>query len=116
MIFVFAKRIVLLATRKIMKTDIQTVNFDAPDTLVQFIENELYDLEIEFNSIVGAEVYLRPGKTENDNKTIKLKLNVPGPDLFVEFKSSSYEGGLTEAIENVRFQLLRGSQRRSRRN
>jgi putative sigma-54 modulation protein len=95
-----------------MKTDIQTVNFDAPNTLVQFIENELYDLETEFDTIVGAEVYLRPGKSEADNKTVKLKLNVPGPDLFAEYTASSYEGGLTEAIEKIRFQLNKAAQRR----
>ncbi len=98
-----------------MKTDIQTVNFDAPETLVQFIENELYDLETEFDQIIGAEVYLRPGRSEEDNKTVKLKLNVPGPDLFAEYKSSSYEGGLVEAIEKVRFQLYKMSKRNGRR-
>ena len=98
-----------------MKTDIQTVNFDASQTLVQFIENELYDLETEFDQIIGAEVYLRPGKSEEDNKTVKLKLNVPGPDLFAEFKSNSYENGLMEAIEKVRFQLFKMSKRNGRK-
>ena len=98
-----------------MKTDIQTVNFDASQSLVEFIENELYDLEAEFNQIIGAEVYLRPGKTEQDNKTVKLKLNVPGPDLFAEFKSNSYENGLMEAIEKVRFQLFKTTKRNGRK-
>ena len=99
-----------------MKTDIQTVNFDASESLVQFIENELYDLESEFDHIIGAEVYLRPGRNEQDSKTVKLKLNIPGPDLFAEFKSSSYENGLMEAIEKVRFQLYKLSKRNGRRN
>lgn len=94
-----------------MKTDIQTVNFDASEALVQFIEGELYDLETEFEQIIGAEVYLRPGRSDQDSKTVKLKLNVPGPDLFAEFKSSSYENGLMEAIEKVRFQLYKMSKR-----
>lgn len=98
-----------------MKTDIQTVNFDAPKELVQFIENELFDLETEFDQIIGAEVYLRPGRDEHDNKTVKLKLNVPGPDLFAEFKAGSYEGGLIEAIEKVRMQLYRVSAGSGRR-
>lgn len=98
-----------------MKTDIQTVNFDASQALVQFIENELYDLEAEFDQIIGAEVYLRPGKSEDDNKTVKLKLNVPGPDLFAEFKSNSYENGLLEAIEKVRFQLFKATKRNGRK-
>ena len=98
-----------------MKTDIQTVNFDASQSLVEFIENELYDLEAEFDQIIGAEVYLRPGKTEQDNKTVKLKLNVPGPDLFAEFKSNSYENGLMEAIEKVRFHLFKTTKRNGRK-
>ncbi|GJM29196.1 MAG: hypothetical protein DHS20C17_18310 [Cyclobacteriaceae bacterium] len=98
-----------------MKTDIQTVNFDASQNLVQFIENELYDLEAEFNQIIGAEVYLRPGRSEEDNKTIKLKLNVPGPDLFAEYKANSYENGLVEAIEKVRYQLYKISKRNGRK-
>ncbi len=98
-----------------MKTDIQTVNFDASQSLVQFIENELYDLETEFDQIIGAEVYLRPGKSDEDHKTVKLKLNVPGPDLFAEFKSNSYENGLMEAIEKVRFQLFKTSKRNGRK-
>jgi putative sigma-54 modulation protein len=98
-----------------MKKDIQTVNFDASRTLVQFIENELYDLETEFDQIIGAEVYLRPGRNEEDNKTVKLKLNVPGPDLFAEFQSLSYESGLIEAIEKVRLQLYKTSKKNGRR-
>ncbi len=98
-----------------MKTDIQTVNFDASNDLVQFIENELYDLESEFNQIIGAEVYLRPGRSDHDNKTVKLKLNVPGPDLFAQYSAMSYEGGLTEAIENVRYQLTKASKRNGRK-
>lgn len=98
-----------------MKTDIQTVNFDASQNLVQFIENELYDLEIEFDQIIGAEVYLRPGRDDQDNKTVKLKLNVPGPDLFAEYKSNSYENGLIEAIEKVRFQLYKSSKKNGRK-
>ena len=98
-----------------MKTDIQTVNFDASNDLVQFIENELYDLESEFNQIIGAEVYLRPGRSDHDNKTVKLKLNVPGPDLFAQYSTMSYEGGLMEAIENVRYQLTRASKRNGRK-
>lgn len=104
-----------------MKTDIQTVDFDASNDLVDFIKGELYDLQLEFEQIIGAEIYLRPGKSEQDYKTVKLKLNIPGPDLFAEFKSSSYESGLIEAIEKVRFQLSRlskrnGSNRSAKRN
>lgn len=95
----------------IMKTDIQTVNFDASRALVQFIENELFDLESEYDQIIGAEVYLRPGRSVDDKKTVKLKLNVPGPDLFAEFNGNSYEGGFIEAIEKVRLQLNKVSSR-----
>ena len=98
-----------------MKTDIQTVNFDASQNLVQFIENELYDLEAEFEQIIGAEVYLRPGRDDQDNKTVKLKLNVPGPDLFAEYKPNSYENGLIEAIEKVRFQLYKSTKKNGRK-
>lgn len=98
-----------------MKTDIQTVDFDASINLVEFIESELYDLEADYHEIIGAEVYLRPGKSEEDRKTVKLKLNVPGPDLFAKFKSTSYENGLIEAIKKVRSQLSKTSQKNGRR-
>lgn len=99
-----------------MKTDIQTVDFDAPNNLVEFIESELYDLEADFHEIIGAEVYLRPGKNEHDRKTVKLKLNVPGPDLFAKFKSNSYENGIIEAIKKVRSQLSKMSSKMSKKN
>lgn len=97
-----------------MKTDIQTVDFDAPRDLVEFIESELYDLEEDFHEIVGAEVYLRPGKHQEDRKTVKLKLNVPGPDLFAKFKANSYENALMEAIKKVRTQLSKASKKNGR--
>jgi ribosome-associated translation inhibitor RaiA len=98
-----------------MKTDIQTVNFDASQALVQFIENELVDLETEFDNIIGAEVYLRPGQSDEHSKIVKLKLNVPGPDLFAEYTSNSYENGLIEAIEKVRTQLYKASKKNGRK-
>ena len=98
-----------------MKTDIQTVNFDASQELVEFIENELVDLETEFDQIIGAEVYLKPGQSDLESKIVKLKLNVPGPDLFAEFASTSYESGVVEAIERVRAQLYKASSRNGRK-
>ena len=98
-----------------MKTDIQTVDFDASENLVQFIESELYDLEAEYDQIIGAEVYLRPGKSEEDRKTVKLKLNVPGPDLFAKFKASSYENGFLEAVKKVRVLLGKTAKRHHHR-
>ncbi len=99
-----------------MKTDIQTVDFDAPESLVAFIEGELYELVAEHHQIIGAEVYLRPGKNDQDRKTVKLKLNVPGPDLFAKLKSDSFENGIMEAVAKIKRQLGRNSNRNGRRN
>ncbi|MGI9544664.1 MAG: HPF/RaiA family ribosome-associated protein [Cyclobacteriaceae bacterium] len=95
-----------------MKTDIQTVNFDASPGLVSFIHAELEGLGTYYNRIVGAEVYLREDTGDSNHKEVKLKLNVPGPDLFAEDQASSFEAGLAEVVEKMKRQLKKKNGRK----
>lgn len=91
-----------------MKWDIQTRGFTADQELVDFAKGQVEKLFRIYDRIVGAEVYLKNEESENDmGKVSEIKLNVPGEDLYADFRSTSFERGIRECIGKLRHQLER---------
>lgn len=76
-----------------MNIKINTVHFDADKNLLEFVEGRLEKLEKYDNKIVLAEVFLKfdKGQSKKDNKIVKIKLDIPGTELFAEKESKSFE-------------------------
>lgn len=89
-----------------MKLQMHSIHFDADQKLVNFIEKKVDKLNTFFDRIIDGEVFMRIDKdTSNENKTIEIKLNIPGNQLFAKEKSRSFEAATDEAVESLRRQL-----------
>ncbi len=83
-----------------MNIRINTINFDADKKLLNFVDNKIKKLDNYFEGITGAEIFLTFNKSKRkqvENKEAKLKIEIPGNELFAEKKAKSFE----EAIDNV---------------
>ena len=91
-----------------MQVQVQSVNFDADQKLVQFIKQRISKLNMFFDNIIDAEVYLKIDRANtNDNKIAEIKLNIPGRDLFAKKQCNSFEEATDEAVDAMRRQIKR---------
>lgn len=91
-----------------MKLQIHSIRFDADAKLLDFVQKKADKLGTFFERIIDGEVMLRlDNDTQNENKIVEIKLNIPGYQLFAKEKSKSFEAATDIAVEALRKQLTK---------
>lgn len=88
-----------------MKLQVHSIHFDADVKLVDFIQKKVDKLETYYDRLVDGEVFLRLNNEGIDNKTVEIKLNVPGTQLFAVEKARTFEAAADQATEALKNQL-----------
>lgn len=89
-----------------MKLQMHSIHFDADAKLLDFIQKRIDKLETFYDRFIDGEVFLRLDKDSNNaNKIVEVKLNIPGNQLFAKEKSDSFEAGVDSASEALRRQI-----------
>ena len=98
-----------------MKLEIQSIHFDAAQQLLDFIRKKADKLETFHDGIIAGEVFLKLEKSDNprDNKSVEIKLNIPGSTLFAKELGNSFESAADEAFEALRRQLVKHKEKQS---
>ena len=58
-----------------------------------------------YDRVVDGEVYLKINNKGTENKTVEIKLNIPGSQLFAKERSNSFEEAIDMAVDALRRQL-----------
>jgi len=90
-----------------MKLQFHSIHFDADSKLIDFIQRKVTKLETFYDRMVDGEVFLRLNNEGIENKTVEIKLKVPGSQLFATEKAQSFEAATDLATEALRNQLVR---------
>jgi putative sigma-54 modulation protein len=88
-----------------MKLQVHSIHFDADSKLIDFIEKKVTKLETFYDRMVDGEVFLRLNNEGIENKTVEIKLKVPGDQLFAAEKAKSFEAAADLATEALKAQL-----------
>ena len=88
-----------------MKLQVQSIHFDADIKLINFIQLKVDKLQTFYDRMVDGEVFLRLNNEGVENKTVEIKLNMPGTQLFAVEKAKSFEAATDMATEALRNQL-----------
>ena len=88
-----------------MKVQVQSIHFDADVKLIDFIQRKLDKLETFYDRAIDAEVILRLNNEGIHNKTVEIKLNIPGDQLFAEKSNGSFEAATDHCTEALRRQI-----------
>lgn len=88
-----------------MKLNMHSIHFDADVKLLEFIQRKIDKLETFYDQIVDGEVFLRVNNSKVENKTVEIKLNIPGNQLFAKEEAKSFEEATDLAAEALRRQL-----------
>ena len=90
-----------------MKLQVHSIHFDADVKLINFIQRKLDKLETFYDRMVDGEVFLRLNNEGKENKTVEIKLRVPGNNLFAVEKARSFEEAIDLAADALRIQLTK---------
>ncbi|MCS4238816.1 putative sigma-54 modulation protein [Myroides gitamensis] len=88
-----------------MKVNIQAVNFNVDRKLVDFINERMLKVGKFYDKVISVDVFLKVENTnEKENKTVEVKLLVPGDDIVAKKTCKTFEEGVdsgADAIERM---------------
>ncbi|MGB0305830.1 MAG: ribosome hibernation-promoting factor, HPF/YfiA family [Flavobacteriaceae bacterium] len=91
-----------------MKINIQTVHFSMNSNLQNYVDKRLSKLSLYYNRIVSVDLYLNlDNQSSQTNKSVELRINIPGDDVVVGKKSESFEKSLDMATSTAERMLKR---------
>ena len=88
-----------------MKLQVQSIHFDADRKLITFIQRKINKLETFYGRLVEGEVFLKLNNEGIENKTVEIRLRVPGNSLFAKEQARSFEAATDQATEALRNQI-----------
>ncbi len=89
-----------------MKVITHSIHFDADKKLLEFIDKKVNKLEQFYEEIITSEVTLKADKASiTENKTVEIKLAVPGKDLFAKKQAESFEKATDLAVTALKAQI-----------
>ncbi len=90
-----------------IKLDIQAEDFDPGNDILGVIRTEMRKLMRIYGNIVGADVYLKESDLDApDNKLARIRVGVPGQNLFAEASSTTWHQALSDVTGKLRTQIL----------
>lgn len=94
-----------------MIINIKSLKFDADQKLLDYVGKKVTKLERFFDNATNADVTLSLVQ-EPENKSVKILVHVPGEDLVIERKSTTFEQAVTEAVDAMKEKLVRTKEKR----
>jgi putative sigma-54 modulation protein len=88
-----------------MNVKTHSIKFDADVKLIDFIQTKMDKLEKFFDRIVDGEVFLRLNNEGIENKTVEVKLNLPGEQFFAESSATSFEKAMDDCFNILKRKL-----------
>ncbi|MEM9836425.1 MAG: ribosome-associated translation inhibitor RaiA [Bacteroidota bacterium] len=96
-----------------MQVQINAVHFKADQKLLDLIQERLGKLELFYDRIIDAQVFLKLESHGNiKEKVTEISLKVPGDRLFSQGTDRSFEVALDRAVEGLRRSLKKYKERR----
>jgi putative sigma-54 modulation protein len=95
-----------------MKTQIQSVHFDADKKLVSFIEEKTAKLKTFQEGLISCDVTLKIDKGDNNlNKIAEIKMHAPGQELFAKKNCKTFEEAIDTACDAIKTQIIKHKQK-----
>ena len=85
-----------------MKVNYNVVGFTADQKLVDFIQKKMDKLDLFYDKVIDADVYLKLENTNaKENKIIEIKVNVPGDNFVVKKQCKTYEEAMDLSVNPI---------------
>jgi len=95
-----------------MTINVQAVNFNTKPGLEEYLEKKLSKLEALTDKIISAQVYLKVENTsDKNNKSVDIKLEVPGDDIVVKKSGQSFEECIDLSVDTLKKLVVRNKEK-----
>ena len=85
-----------------MKVNVQSIGLSPRQDLLDLIDEKIQKLDKISDRIVEAKVILRVEKADDrSNKTVEIRLAIPGNDIFVKKQGESFEEVVQKATDTL---------------
>lgn len=90
-----------------MKIHFEYHDVTASPRLEEFISEKIDKLENKYDFIVSADVYFKKENSTNPEmgKICSVRLGTPGPTVFAESSTGTFEASVAKVITELRSQL-----------
>jgi ribosome hibernation promoting factor len=88
-----------------MDVKIHSIKFDADVKLLEFVQKKMNKLDKFFDRIVDGEVFLKLNNEGIENKTVEIKINLPGDQFFAESSARNFEKAMEQAAKALKRKL-----------
>ena len=89
-----------------MKVHTQSVNFNADQKLIDFIQNRMDKLDRFYDKVIKSDVFLKIENTsDKENKIFEARVMVPGDSFVVKKVCKTFEEGADSAVSSLERQL-----------
>lgn len=88
-----------------MNVKMHSIKFDADSRLLEVVQKKMNKLDTFFDRIIDGEVFMRLNNEGIKNKTVEIKLNIPGDQLFATATAPSFEAATDEAAQALKKQV-----------
>lgn len=90
-----------------MKINFEYHEVAGSQRLEAFAAERLNKLETKYDSIISGDVYFKKENSSNPElgKICSVRLSMPGPTIFSEASSASFEASVAKVITELRTQL-----------
>ena len=95
-----------------------SVHFDADQKLLDYVQKKTDKLDTFYDRIIDGEVIMRVEKSHLNkkevfgNKSVELKTNIPGQQLFMKESSSTFEAAIDQVLDRMSRQLKKYKEKR----
>lgn len=91
-----------------MKVNTQSVNFNADQKLINFIERRMNKLNQYYDKVISSDVFLKVENTSaKQNKIVEARVQVPGDRFVVKKTCKTFEEGADSVANSLERQLLK---------
>lgn len=92
-----------------MNVNVQTVNFDADQKLIDFVNRKMEKLNTFHDRIIESDVFLKLDNVVHQikDKIVEIKVHVPRHSFFVKSTSKSFEESFEAAFDSLVNQVKR---------
>lgn len=91
-----------------MKVNMQSVNFNAEGTLVDYVQKRMNKLDLFYDRITSSDVFLKlSNSSAKDNKIAEVKLHVPGDVFIVKKRCKTFEEAVDSACGSLERKLVK---------
>ena len=85
-----------------MNINFQSINYVADTKLIEFTEKRIHKITNFYDHIIDVYIYTKvENNSDQINKSVEIKIGIPGDDVIVKKIAKSFEEAINSASESV---------------